>query len=103
MNDIPMTEREMLNLVIAQTESDLAGAHEQICKLQSVDPANHRWPEWSPQANSLRWFADIRKRFSLYEHAEESCPGHVASAASAKTCARCGVHIDSLRPDTKER
>lgn len=29
---------------------------------------------------------------------EEMCPGHVASAADPKVCARCGVHIDSLRP-----
>lgn len=31
--------------------------------------------------------------------AEEDCPGHVASDVDAKICARCGVHIDSLRPD----
>lgn len=27
------------------------------------------------------------------------CPGHVASEQDSKVCGRCGVHIDSLRPD----
>lgn len=31
--------------------------------------------------------------------AEAACPGHVASAIDPKICGRCGVHIDSLRPD----
>ena len=30
---------------------------------------------------------------------EDSCPGHVASETDPKRCARCGIHIDSLRPD----
>ncbi len=30
---------------------------------------------------------------------EEKCPGHVASPDNPKVCDRCGVHIDSLRPD----
>lgn len=30
---------------------------------------------------------------------EQECPGHVGSKHDAKVCARCGVHIDSLRPD----
>ena len=30
---------------------------------------------------------------------EENCRGHVASSKDPKTCGRCGVHIDSLRPD----
>jgi hypothetical protein len=29
---------------------------------------------------------------------EEYCPGHVASASDSKVCARCGTHVDSLRP-----
>lgn len=32
-----------------------------------------------------------------YPYAEDDCPGHVASI-DPKICARCGVHIDSLRP-----
>lgn len=31
--------------------------------------------------------------------AENDCPGHVASDGDPKVCGRCGVHIDSLRPD----
>lgn len=30
---------------------------------------------------------------------EENCSGHVASENDAKVCGRCGVHIDSFRPD----
>lgn len=30
---------------------------------------------------------------------EDTCPGHVASAGDAKVCGRCGVDIDSFRPD----
>jgi hypothetical protein len=29
---------------------------------------------------------------------ERDCPGHVASDDNPKVCARCGVHIDELRP-----
>ncbi len=30
---------------------------------------------------------------------EAACPGHVASETDPKVCGRCGVHIDSLRPE----
>lgn len=30
---------------------------------------------------------------------EQNCPGHVASDGDPKVCGRCGIHIDSLRPD----
>jgi len=33
---------------------------------------------------------------------EDDCPGHVASADDPRVCGRCGVHIDSLRPDTEQ-
>lgn len=33
-----------------------------------------------------------------FEYEEEACPGHVASKDNPKVCARCGVHVDSLRP-----
>lgn len=62
---IANTEREALSEVMAQAESDLKSAHAEICKLQGLDPAKHDWPEWSPQANSLRWFKAIREKFSL--------------------------------------
>jgi hypothetical protein len=34
---------------------------------------------------------------SGYPYTEEACPGHVGST-DLKICARCGIHIDSLRP-----
>lgn len=62
---IPQTEHEALDAVMRQTEADLASAHAEICVLQGLEPSTHSWPEWSPQANTLRWFAAIRERFSL--------------------------------------
>ena len=59
------TEREALAAVMNQTEADLKSAHEEICKLQGLDPAEHTWPEWSPQANTLRWFNALRDQFGL--------------------------------------
>lgn len=87
---IPTTERETLMVVMSQTESDLKSAHAEICKLQNLDPEKHTWPEWSPQANTLRWFVKIRGKFEL-------CDGHTASADDPKICARCGIHIDELK------
>lgn len=57
--------RNTLTSVMKQSETDLASAHAEICKLKGLDPAAHSWPEWSPQANSLRWFSEIRARFNL--------------------------------------
>lgn len=62
---IPDTEREALEQVMRQTESDLKSAHAEICKLQDLDPTAHTWPSWSPQANTLRWFQAIRARFGI--------------------------------------
>lgn len=33
---------------------DLNQAHDEICKLQQIDPKTHDWPEWTPQAISIR-------------------------------------------------
>ena len=33
---------------------------------------------------------------------EHTCPGHIPSKDDAKICARCGTHIDSLRPPEDE-
>jgi hypothetical protein len=38
-----------------QVKSDLSSAHDEICKLQGVDPTAHSWPAWTAQANTLRW------------------------------------------------
>lgn len=58
-------EREALIQVMKQTEQDLLSAHAEICKLQGLDPSSHSWPEWSPQANTLRWFKTIREKFNI--------------------------------------
>jgi hypothetical protein len=47
-----------------QVESDLKSAHEQICKLQNLDPATNSWPDWSPQANTLRWLPAVREKLT---------------------------------------
>ena len=57
--------RDALRDVMYQAENDLASAHAEIIKLQGKDPKDYTWPEWSPQANTLRWFAQIRQRFSI--------------------------------------
>jgi len=38
-----------------------------------------------------------RRQTGEYEYDEQDCPGHVASA-NPQICARCGLHVDSLRP-----
>lgn len=45
--------------LLDQFKNDLASAHAEIMKLQGADPANFTWPEWSPQANTLRWIDQI--------------------------------------------
>lgn len=62
---IPATERDTLEAVMRQAESDLADAHAEICNLQGLDPKAHSWPEWSSPANTLRWFTGIRERFGI--------------------------------------
>lgn len=63
--NVPSTEREALEAVMRQAESDLAEAHKEICRLQELDPGDNTWPEWSSPANTLRWFAAIREQFHL--------------------------------------
>ena len=62
---IPDTIEKTLSSVMHQAESDMKSAHEAICKLQGVDPEKSDWPDWSPQANSRRWFAAIREKFGI--------------------------------------
>lgn len=70
-------ERTVLHEVMRQAEHDLKSAHAEICKLQNLDLAKHEWPEWSSQANSLRWFDAIREKFP------------------APQCADCGYPLDN--------
>lgn len=55
----PVKDDDLLKSIIRQYRTDLASAHAEICKLQGLNPATHTWPEWSPQANSLRWLDKI--------------------------------------------
>lgn len=50
-----MTDDEQM---IEQLVRDLYTAHNEILSLQGIqalDVARYDWPEWSPQANSIRW------------------------------------------------
>jgi hypothetical protein len=69
-------ERAVLHAVMRQAESDLKLAHAEICKLQSLDPEKHEWPEWSPQANTLRWFESIRQKFPASPDPGRPVPHH---------------------------
>lgn len=91
----PATERETLSEVMRQVEIDLRAAHAEICKLQGLDPARHSWPDWSPQANTLRWFGEIRARFNLSTVAECTDDlGHVFEVRGDPPykCTFCGFH-----------
>jgi hypothetical protein len=46
-----------------------------------------------------RWIDPVRTLDEGFEFSEENCPGHVAAAHDPKVCGRCGVHVDSFRPD----
>lgn len=62
---MPTTEREALGMLMSMTAGDLKSAHAEIVKLQGGDPAKYDWPEWTPQANTLRWIAAVKEKFSL--------------------------------------
>lgn len=57
--------KDTLAAVMRQSEMDLKSAHAEVCKLQGIDPEKNNWPEWSPQANTLRWFKELRARFEI--------------------------------------
>lgn len=53
------TLADEIESLFGQFRSDLSTAHAEICKLQGLDQNSHTWPEWSPQANTLRWIENI--------------------------------------------
>lgn len=63
------------------------------CKQRATKWASNPLPfgEYEPDQRAYPYCAN--------HYAEHDCPGHVASADDGKICARCGIHIDSLRPD----
>lgn len=62
--------------------------------------------------NEMRFLHDVMQRAAAclpitfasraVLFSEDECPGHVASFDDAKVCARCGTHIDALRPPEDE-
>lgn len=55
---------EIFDRVARQYKSDLDSAHAEICRLAGIDPATHTWPDWSPQANTLRWLPECREELA---------------------------------------
>lgn len=45
-----MTEHQLIENLC----NDLNQAHDELMKLQNIDPKIRDWPEWTPQANSIR-------------------------------------------------
>lgn len=76
--------------MIEQLCRDLNEAHNEILRLQGVaesDFSKYDWPEWSPQANSVRWAESQTKtklaktdNWTLYPSG-----GHAARQAEGKT------------------
>lgn len=70
--------------MIEQFCRDLNEAHNEILRLQGVrekDFNRHDWPEWTPQANSIRWAEDLLKKklaktdlWTLYPERERPSP-----------------------------
>ncbi len=44
------------------------------------------------------WIYGEKRAGEKVRFTEETCPGHVASAADQKICGSCGTHIDAMRP-----
>lgn len=59
--DPPQPEDRISELesLVGQLCNDLNQAHNALILSQGGDPARHDWPEWSPQANSIRWAEDL--------------------------------------------
>ena len=51
--------------------------------------------------DEMRFLHEVLKRASVCMPSfdDNSCPGHIASIDNPKICRRCGVHIDTLRPE----
>ncbi|RWE78520.1 MAG: hypothetical protein EOS63_17340 [Mesorhizobium sp.] len=67
-----------------------------LAKVYAEDGAFHS------AARVLEDLATIVSRHAMSEAGMVGCPGHVASATDPKVCARCGIHIDELRPDEED-
>ncbi len=52
-------EINKLKSALEQACYDLNSAHDEICKRQKTDPEKSDWPEWTPQANTIRWAEEL--------------------------------------------
>lgn len=106
----PTREERLLDLVSAlRSSSCLENA---TTAFHTVEDQNftHRY-HFKRAVENARSLRDDLTKFILAVDAaqpaavpsdEQSCPGHVASDSDPKVCGRCGIHIDSLRPDDGE-
>ena len=54
MSNLPKANE--FQALVEQLTKDLNQAHDELLRAQGVtDPSKYEWPEWSPQANSIRW------------------------------------------------
>ena len=68
-----------LERLIEQLCTDLNEAHDEIMELQGCnEPKAYDWPEWSSQANSIRWAERLlgkglakTEQWSLYKESSE--------------------------------
>jgi hypothetical protein len=58
---------DTLRRLIGQYRADLDSAHAEICRLQGADRRTRRWPDWSPQANTLRWLDEIEQGLASHD------------------------------------
>lgn len=59
------TEVDSYEPMIEQFCRDLNSAHNEILRAQGVDEKDfdkYDWPNWSPQANSIRWAERLLKK-----------------------------------------
>ena len=85
----------ILLLLIEQLCVDLNSAHDELCKLQGIEPTEYDWPEWSTCANSIRAAEKLLKKrlaktesWTLYPATpkDESCHDRSKRADKCATC-----------------
>lgn len=98
LSSLPVSElADEIERVFAQYRSDLSGAHAEICKLQGLDPATHHWPEWTPQANSLRWLDKIEPRILSALRSPARTEQEIVTEIVAKARANADEYRDAKR------
>lgn len=73
------TYTEQLEQALEQACHDLQQAHNELMKAQGAsheEALKMKWPEWSPQANTIRWAeeildTDLRKQDFLFTSQED--------------------------------